>query len=140
MPHATTANAIAAACSLPVNTEPALDEIDFGPWTGQSFAALSKRPDWTAWNTLRSLAPAPGHETMLQVQARAAALLPNLHASAPGQAFVLVSHADVVKSLLAFALGLPIDLMQRLEVSPASHSLLTLHDGSILVDYVNRPA
>ena len=128
----------AQAIGLPVQQEPALDEVDFGPWTGQTFAALADRPDWSVWNACRSVAPAPGCETMLQVQARAAALLPRLHASGAGAAFVLVSHADVLKSILAFVLGMPIDMMQRLVISPASRSLVVLHDDGAAVEFVNR--
>ena len=133
-----TAEAIGQVLGRHAQPDPALDEVDFGPWTGQAFSALDGRPDWTLWNTHRSLAPPPGAETMLQVQARAAALLVRLHAAAPGGVFILVSHADVVKSLLAWALGLPIDLMQRLDVSPASRSLLTLGEHGVRVEHVNR--
>ncbi len=129
-----TARAIGGVTGLPVQQEAALDEVDFGLWTGQPFALLDGRPDWTLWNTHRSLAPPPGTETMLQVQARAARLL----AQHSGGAVILVSHADVLKSLLAWALGLPIDLMQRLEVSPASRSKMTLSDSGVQVNYVNQ--
>ncbi len=133
-----TAHAIGDILHLEVHAEAALDEVDFGSWTGQSFVALDGSPDWTRWNTHRSLAPAPGCETMLQAQARAAALLPRLHARQPGGSFVLVSHADILKSLLAFALGLPIDMMQRLEIAPASRSLLILNDAGVRVEFVNH--
>ncbi len=131
-----TAAAIGQVLGLDVRPDDALDEVDFGPWTGQSFASLDGRPDWALWNTQRSLAPAPGCETMLQVQARAAAMIVRLHAH-PGGRFILVSHADVLKSLLAWALGLPIDLMQRLEIAPASQSAFTLDDAGAHVEYVN---
>ncbi len=135
-----TAQAVGQVLGLHVQPEPALDEVDFGPWTGQAFGALDGRADWTLWNTHRNLAPPPGTETMLQVQARAMALLVRLHARRPGGSFILVSHADVLKSVLAFALGLPIDLMQRLEVSPASRSGLDLTDSGVRVDHFNlRP-
>ncbi len=132
-----TAEAIASGA--PVHAEPALDEIDFGPWTGQAFAALDGRSDWARWNTQRSLAPAPGVETMLQVQARAAALFTRLHADAPGT-YLLVSHADVLKALLAQMLGMPIDLMQRLDVAPASRSSIVLHEGGVTVEFINLQA
>ena len=135
-----TAAAIGRVLGLDARPDDALDEVDFGAWTGQSFASLDGRPDWALWNAQRSLAPAPGCETMVQVQARAASLVVRLHAREGGGRFILVSHADVLKSLLAWALGLPIDLMQRLEIAPASRSALTLDEAGVRIDYVNLPA
>ncbi len=133
-----TAQAISQVLCLEPQAEAGLDEVDFGPWTGQAFSQLDGRPDWALWNTHRSLAPPPGGETMLQAQARAAAVLARLHAQSPGGSFILISHADILKAILAWALGLPIDLMQRLEVSPASRSLLVLSDAGVQVGYINR--
>ena len=132
-----TAAAVGEVLGLEVLPDDALDEVDFGPWTGQSFASLDSRPDWALWNTQRSLAPAPGCETMLQVQARAAAMVVRLHAQHAGGRFVLVSHADILKSLLAWALGLPVDLMQRLEIAPASQSAFSLSDAGARVEFLN---
>ncbi len=134
-----TAQAIGQVLGLPPQPDAALDEVDFGAWTGQAFSTLDGRPDWTLWNTHRSLAPPPGRETMLDVQARAAAMLVRLHAERPGGSFILVSHADVLRSVLAWALGLPVDLMQRLEVSPASRSLLVLGEAGARVECLNLP-
>ena len=133
-----TASAIAEQAGMPVLTEAGLDEIDFGAWTGQSFAALQPRPDWHAWNGLRSLAASPGGETMLQAQARAVHVLQRQHARSPGGAFVLVSHADVIKAVLAYVLGSPMDLMQRIEISPASCTTVSLADAETRVLRVNQ--
>ena len=135
-----TARAIAQPLALPVHPEPALDEVDFGPWTGQTFANLQTRPDWRLWNTNRSLAPAPATETMLQAQSRAFSLLPRLHAATPGAVIILVTHADILKSILAATLGIPIDLMQRLEIAPASHSRVLFNSAGATVDCTNRRA
>ena len=132
-----TASAIAELAGLPVLTQAGLDEIDFGAWTGQSFAALQVRPDWHAWNGLRSLAASPGGETMLQAQARAVHVMQRLHAQSPGGSFVLVSHADVIKAVLAYVLGSPVDLMQRIEISPASCTTMVLGDAEMRVLTVN---
>ena len=43
----------AAVFGLPVSVDAGLDEIDFGSWTGQSFAGLEDRADWWAWNAAR---------------------------------------------------------------------------------------
>ena len=133
-----TAQAIADPLGLAVQTEPALDEIDFAAWTGAAFAVLDTRADWQAWNGLRSLAPSPG-ETMLAAQARAVALVQRLYAGSPDDELVLVSHADVIKALLAYLLGMPVDLMQRILVSPAGRSVVVLSGTAITVEAVNLP-
>ncbi len=131
-----TAQAIAGALGLPVQTEAALDEVDFGAWSGEAFGSLEGRADWQAWNGLRSLAPSPG-ETMLAVQARVVALVQRLHTAAPDVERVLVSHADVVRALLAYLLGMPIDLMQRIDISPGGRSVAVLSGTAVLVEAVN---
>ncbi len=132
-----TASAVAEQAGVPVRTEAGLDEIDFGDWTGQSFAALQPKPDWHAWNSLRSVAASPGGETMLQAQSRAVHVLQRLHAQSPGGAFVLVSHADVIKAVLAYVLGSPVDLMQRIEILPASCTTVSLAQTEMRVLGVN---
>ncbi len=134
-----TASPICAALGLPVQTEPALDEVDFGDWAGQPFAALDPEPGWRAWNALRSLAPSPG-ETMLAVQARVVAFAQSLHAAWPEADLLLVSHADVLRALLAHLLAIPLDLMGRLELSPGGRSIAVLHAGTVRVEAVNLPS
>lgn len=134
-----TAAPIAARHGLPVLTESGLNEIDFGAWTGMAFDALHG-PDWQAWNEARSLAPTPGGETMLAAQARAMAVLTRLHAERRDQDIVLVSHQDVLKSVLAQVLGMPLDLLHRFDLLPASHSVVTMWDGGARVDRINGRA
>ena len=126
-----TAAAIAAPHGLSVETIPGLNEIDFGAWTGLTFEALHGA-EWDAWNTARGTAPTPGGETMLVVQARAVAAL----CRAEGEVAV-VSHQDVLKSILAWALGLPLDNLHRFELLPASRSVLTIGRGWTRVQSIN---
>ena len=132
-----TAAHFAAVLGIAVETSGALDEVDFGAWAGQDFAALDGKPAWRRWNRLRSLAPSDGGETMLAVQARVTALVQQLHQAGPHGAFLLVSHADVLRALLAHLLGAPIDLMQRLDLSPAGRSIVTVTDDDIRIEAVN---
>jgi broad specificity phosphatase PhoE len=134
-----TAIQIAQATGRVAETRDELDEIDFGDWNGHAFEALSG-PGWAAWNSLRSLSPTPGGETMLQVQVRAVGLLQLLSARRLDAAIVLVSHSDVIKAVLSYALGAPIDLMQRFDIAPASMSEVALTTNDVRVNYVNRIA
>ena len=130
-----TAERIADATGCGVEDEARLDEVDFGAWSGCRFDDLGGDPDWDAWNSLRSLAATPGGETMLQVQARAVGFVQQLRDRRAD--VVLVSHADVIKSILAYLLGMPIDLMQRIEIFPGSRSVATLGDAGVRVEAVN---
>ncbi len=132
-----TAGVLASALGLVPILEPGIEEIDFGAWMGKPFDALAAEPGWTAWNGARSLAPTPGGETMLAVQARAVGAV--LRQRATGGTVVAVSHADVVKAVLAYVLGMPLDLMHRIEIGAASRSVVVLGEDFARVEAVNLP-
>ncbi len=117
-----TAELIAAAHNLPVNVEPDIAEINFGTWTGRTFTELSADPQWTYWNTVRSLAVPPEGEPMVAVQQRALTALLRLHTLHPEQHIAIVSHCDVIRAILAYCLMLPLDALLRFSVMPASVS------------------
>ena len=136
-----TARPIAAALGLELTTDAGLDEVDFGDWTGTTFEALHGLPAWWAWNQFRGTAPTPGGETMLEALARVLRTLARLRDAHPGGEVVLVSHQDVLKAVLMHSIGAPLDLLQRIELAPASSSILRVFDdGGVRVDGVNLPA
>jgi len=123
-----TAAAVAASQRLPVETAPGLVEIDFGEWTGRTLADLDQLPDWKLFNSFRSSARIPGGERAAEVLSRALAELDRLcraHAGA-GELVAVVSHGDVLRAVIAHFIGVPTDLFQRIELSPASVSILAL--------------
>ena len=134
-----TAAPIAARLGLELAIEPDFAEIDFGDWTGASFENLHAQPAWQNWNRFRGTAGVPGGETMLDVQARAIAGLRRLAASWPDGELVVVSHGDIIKAILAHFLGMPLDLLRRIEIGPASTSRVELHDGDARVTAINLP-
>jgi broad specificity phosphatase PhoE len=121
-----TAAAVAAACAIQrISIDPELDEVDFGTdWAGKDFNALDADPAWRRWNTIRSFSRTPGGERMLDVQSRAMSLIERLSAQHSGAALALVSHSEVIKAIVSYVLGLPIDAWNRFEVGPASISTL----------------
>ncbi|UMY17795.1 histidine phosphatase family protein [Methylobacterium organophilum] len=123
-----TAAPIARRFAVSVETTEALDEIDFGDWTGQPLAALEGDPAWTAWNVSRASTRPPGGEGMGRAQARAATLLDRLAAQDAPPA-ILVSHGDVIRAVLLGLLGLSLDAYDRLVIAPASWSELALWPG-----------
>jgi broad specificity phosphatase PhoE len=124
-----TADAIASFCGLPaVEVDAALDEIDFGAWSGKTFDVLNADPLWRRWNSVRSLARTPGGETMLDVQRRALALMETIGRQDGDGRPVLVSHADVIKAVVCHVLGLPIDAWPRFDIAPASITTVAMGD------------
>jgi broad specificity phosphatase PhoE len=136
---AETAAAIATPHGIPVLIDEGFDEVKFGSWTGKEFASLGSDPAWRRFNINRGLAPVPGGEGMLEVQARAVTALVRWRAAHGGGEVVIVSHADVLKSVLAHVLGMPLDLMRRLEISPAGRCVLEMDDTDAVVRAFNLP-
>ncbi len=138
-----TAQAVAAACALAApRVVPALDEIDFGAWSGRRFADLQQEPAWRLWNERRSLARTPNGEGMLDVQARAVAAMEAIAAerdSAAPATLALVSHADVIKAVVMYHLGLRIDDWWRLEIAPASITRLVVDAQGARLAGLNEP-
>jgi len=102
------------------NIVEALDEVDFGSWSGQTFDSLNADPAWRRWNTTRSLSRTPGGETMLDVQLRVLSLVEATVEKDEDRRVTMVSHADVIKAAVSHFLGLPIDAWPRFEIAPAS--------------------
>jgi broad specificity phosphatase PhoE len=115
-----TATPIAQTCGVPLQTEPALNEIDVGAWTGATFAALKTDPRWPPWNAARLHHRPPGGESMLEAQCRIAAWLDQMAADPADRCIVAVSHADVIKAACCHALGLSVDAHARFDVDTAS--------------------
>jgi probable phosphoglycerate mutase len=121
---AETAKPIARTLGLRVRTERGLLECDFGQWTGARLTALAKKPEWSQVQRCPSGFRFPGGESFLEMQARISSAISRLVQLHPGQTIVAVSHADPIKAAVAAAAGTPLDLFQRLNVSPCSVSAL----------------
>jgi probable phosphoglycerate mutase len=135
---AETAEPIAAAHGLEPRTEPALDEIDLGAWTGALFEDLDHAPEWDWWNTARGQNRPPGGESMLEVQLRVANWMEQARRRHADQAIVAVSHGDVIKAALCHALGLCLDHHGRIEVEPGSISTIVVAPWGLKVHSINE--
>lgn len=133
-----TAAPIAAALGLTVDIVPALDEIDFGAWTGCAFDALAGDPRWQDWNSARGQARAPGGETMVEAQQRVVGHIERLRELLDGDGAVLVSHCDVIRAALLYFLRLPVDAYSQLDVPPGSVSTVELDGASATAVEVNE--
>jgi probable phosphoglycerate mutase len=105
-----------------VRTDRGLIECDFGDWTGAQLRSLAKKPEWGQVQQCPSGFRFPGGESFLEMQARISSAIDRLVRRHRGETIVAVSHADPIKAALSTAAGTPLDLFQRLIVSPCSVS------------------
>jgi len=117
-----------------------LGEVDYGDWQGMSIAALQTRKMWHVVQEYPSRAYFPNGETMRGVQTRAVNAVEALVVAHPGELIAVVSHADLIKMVLAHFLGMHLDNFQRIVVSPASISSLMLGYGRPYVATMNDMA
>jgi probable phosphoglycerate mutase len=132
-----TAERIAVPHNLTVEIVPALGEFEFGDWTGRTMTRLDADEGWRQFNRARSLTRPPSGELMLEVQSRAVAAVLELSARFPAQTIAAVSHGDVIRSVLLYLLGMPIDFVHRVEVGPGRISIVQLYPDAARVLQVN---
>lgn len=109
--------------------EPGLSEVDYGSWTGKAIRDLVGEPLWKVVQQHPSAAVFPDGEGLAAVQARAVAAVRAHDARVEAEfgeraVWLLCSHGDVIKSILADALGQHLDSFQRIVVDPASVSVV----------------
>ncbi len=127
---AQTAEAISAAqrpTRAAVQADDRLIEVGYGDWTGRSLRKLSREPLWRVVQAHPSAVtfPGPGGETLPDIQRRAVAAVRDWNDKlGPDAVYLICSHADVIKAILADSLGLHLDLYQRIQVDPCSLSVI----------------
>jgi probable phosphomutase (TIGR03848 family) len=134
---AETAERIAAACRLEARELEGLAEIDYGRWTGRSFASLARTRLWRRVHRVPSSVRFPDGETLAEAQRRIVDALETIVERHPQGLVAVVSHGDPIAMALAHYSGIHLDLFQRLQVSPASISAVAVHDGLPRVLLVN---
>jgi probable phosphoglycerate mutase len=110
-----------------VTIDDRLIEVGYGDWTGQSLRKLSREPLWRVVQAHPSAVtfPGPGGETLPDIQRRAVTAIRDWNGRLGSEAVYLIcSHADVIKSILADSLGLHLDLYQRIQIDPCSLSVI----------------
>ncbi|WP_158891789.1 histidine phosphatase family protein [Amycolatopsis anabasis] len=133
---------LANALGLSRTVEPRLSEVDYGEWTGRELRTLFKEPLWRVVQAHPSAAVFPGGEGLAGMQARAVAAVREHDAritAAHGDhaVWVLCSHGDVLKAILADALGQHLDSFQRIVVDPAAISVVRYTETRPFVLRVN---
>lgn len=133
-----TARAIGEACGSEPEPIAALNEIDFGEWTGASFGDLALDPRWRLWNEHRADARCPGGESAAEAQRRVVDHLFATRALVPAGAVAMVTHCDIIRAAVAYVLGLSLDYVHRFDVAPASITEVAITDGSARLVQLNQ--
>ncbi|SCK41228.1 probable phosphomutase, MSMEG_4193 family [Streptomyces sp. WMMB 714] len=114
---------------LPVHTDERISECDYGDWSGRKLAELLEEPLMTTVQQHPSAAAFPGGESMRDMQARAVEAVREWNGRieeehGAGALYAMCSHGDIIKSVVADALGMHLDLFQRISVGPCSLTVI----------------
>jgi probable phosphoglycerate mutase len=117
--------------------EEGLNEVDFGSWTGRRLSRLSRRRLWQTVQRTPSRAIFPGGEAIRDMQNRLINTLEAIASRHGSGKIAVVSHSDVIKVAIAYYAGMPLDMFQRLIISPASISTVALGEHGPMILQVN---
>jgi probable phosphomutase (TIGR03848 family) len=134
---------LAGALGLEPVVDERLSEVDYGAWTGRKIGDLVKEPLWAVVQQQPSAAVFPDGEGLAQVQARAVAAVREHDRTLAEQhegdvLWVACTHGDVIKSIIADALGTHLDSFQRITADPASMSVIRYTSMRPFVLHVNH--
>ena len=126
-------------------TDRRLLECDYGDWTGMELKSLAKDKLWRTVQVQPSAARFPGGESLQEMSARAVAAVRERDGQVAAEhgdhaVWLAVSHGDVIKAILADALGLHLDSFQRIVVDPGSLSVVTYTPDRAFVQTTNSVA
>lgn len=120
------------------NTE--IGEVRYGDWEGKHIASLRTRKMWDVIQEYPSRAVFPNGETLRGAQTRAVNEVERLVQCHPREMVVIVSHADLIKMVLANYLGMHLDTFQRIVIAPASISIIQLGHSRPYIAVMNDTA
>jgi probable phosphomutase (TIGR03848 family) len=132
-----TAEAIAAGRDVAVETISDLGEVDYGEWTGRTFAALRRTVLWRRVHRLPSSVRFPGGESLPEVKDRGVRAVEAIAAKHRNGVVAVVTHGDVIRLVLAHYAGIHIDLFHRLVADAGSVTAVALSEGPPRILRVN---
>jgi probable phosphomutase (TIGR03848 family) len=134
-----TAAPLAEKCGLVVQTREGLVETGIGEWTGQELKNLRKLPEWKTVQASPSRFRFPNGESFVECQTRLVSEIENIVKGHKDDEFIAcVSHADPIKLLAAYYLGMPLDHFQRLACDTASVTVFMLSAKTALLWKLNQ--
>jgi|SRR4051812_1524702 broad specificity phosphatase PhoE len=132
------AGILAERFGLAVEIVPALNEIDYGEWTGRSFVELEQDPRWLSWNARRETGRPPKGESMRTLQRRVVDHLEQLRRDRSADTVALVSHAEPIRAALLHYAGIGLGDFLSIVVDPASISTLSVDRNGIRIAEINQ--
>jgi probable phosphomutase (TIGR03848 family) len=105
-------------------------EVDYGSWSGKTLSSLRRKAQWKIVQDFPSQMTFPEGESLLEMQGRALSGFYRLNAVKGKGPRLLVSHGDVIKSIVAHCLGMHLDQFQRLVIEPASLTIIDTDSGT----------
>lgn len=123
---------------LPLQLLEDVGEVRYGAWQGQELGKLAQHKLWRSVQMAPSRVRFPGGEAMREVQIRAVGAIERLYEKHPRSTVAVVSHSDVIKMIVAHYLGVHLDLFQRINVSPASLTIISLGAGRAMIEQINE--
>lgn len=108
----------------------AISEVDYGNWSGKTLASLRRKAQWKVVQDFPSQMTFPEGESLLEMQGRALSGFYRLNSVKGKGPRLLVSHGDVIKSIVAHCLGMHLDQFQRLVIEPASLTIIDTDSGT----------
>ncbi len=133
-----TAERIAHVQGISVEKDESFLEIDYGNWTGKTFQQLANDQLWNQFNVARSTTRVPGGEMMIEVQERIVKRIRAIGDLEPNSVIGIVSHSDPIKTAICAFCGIPLDMMHRLVIDPASVSAVRLGAWGAEIHFVNK--
>jgi probable phosphomutase (TIGR03848 family) len=124
-----TAAPLAKARGRAVDVGRAWIEVGYGEWTGRSISQLRRTKLWRRVMFAPSNVRFPGGESLLEVQVRAVDATLDIASRHARGTVVVVSHADVIRLLVAHLAGMHADHLQRLSIDTASITAVSISDG-----------
>jgi probable phosphomutase (TIGR03848 family) len=133
-----TATPFAEVMGLELKISENFAEIDFGEWTNLTIDELRNNHLFKKFNSFRSSLRIPGGEMMPEAQLRMIRGIEEICRNNPEKTIAIVSHADTIKSVIAYYAGISLDMMGRIEISPASVSIVEIYDQTVRIIKVNQ--
>ena len=132
-----TARILAAEWGAEIREEPRLNESPFEPWVGKTYSELRDDENFKLYFETPTRARFSNGEGMVDIQRRALEAVHDIVETVKTGRAAAVSHADVIKPVLAHYLGMELDAIHRLSIANASSSLVDFKETPPRIRYVN---
>ncbi|MDX9849353.1 MAG: histidine phosphatase family protein [Anaerolineaceae bacterium] len=134
-----TAEPLAKLLNLEIKVIDALNQVHFGDWQGLSFEELIQDPDWQTFQTNPAIVKIPGGEDGFMVRERvSAAILALMEQHARTSVIAIFSHGSIIRHIVSYFIGLPLENLNQIRIAPASVTTLNLNGDQGKILHLNQ--